>query len=55
MTEFNQVPAKEISKIFKEPEERKIVTTVLEQALLNFENLHEKIEKELDALNAKTF
>jgi len=55
MTEFNRVPTREVAKIFKEPEEHKIITTVLEQALINFENLHEKIEKELDALNAKTF
>tara|TARA_S200002703_G_C3726588_1_gene223262 strand:- start:127 stop:351 length:225 start_codon:yes stop_codon:yes gene_type:complete len=55
MTEFNQVPMKEVSKIFKEPEEHKIVTTVLDQALNCFQGLHEKIEKELDALNTKTF
>jgi hypothetical protein len=53
MTEFNQVPAKEINKIFKEPEEQKIIATVLEQAQINFEGLHLKIEKELDALNTR--
>jgi|TARA_R100000951_G_scaffold75194_1_gene63388 hypothetical protein len=55
MTEFNRLPTKEVGKIFKEPEEHKIITTVLEQALINFEGLHAKIEKELDALNTKTF
>ena len=53
MTEFNQLPAIEVGKIFKEPEEQKIITTVLEQALINFEGLHAKIEKELNALNTR--
>ena len=55
MTEFNSLPKDEVGKIFKEPEEHKIITTVLEQALYNLEGLHEKIERELDAVNTRTF
>jgi uncharacterized protein with NAD-binding domain and iron-sulfur cluster len=55
MTELNKIPKSEVGKIFKEPEEQKIISTVLEQALYNFEGLHEKIENELDALNTRTF
>ena len=51
MTEFSSVPDKEIDKIFKEPEEHKIITTVLSQAHHYLKNLHEKIEDELDAVN----
>jgi len=55
MTEFNKLPKDEVGKFFKEPEEHKIITTVLDQALYHLEGLHEKIENELDALNTKTF
>ena len=55
MTEFNKIPKNEVGKLFKEPEEQKIITTVLEQALYHLEGLHEKIERELDALNTRTF
>lgn len=55
MTELNKIPKNEVGKIFKEPEEHKIISTVLEQALYNLEGLHEKIENELDALNTRTF
>lgn len=55
MTELNKIPKSEVGKIFKEPEEQKIISTVLEQALYNLEGLHEKIENELDALNTRTF
>jgi|TARA_Y100000033_G_scaffold29201_1_gene27791 uncharacterized protein with NAD-binding domain and iron-sulfur cluster len=55
MTELNKIPKNEVDKIFKEPEEQKIISTVLEQALYNLEGLHEKIENELDALNTRTF
>ena len=51
MTEFSSVPDKEINKIFKEPEEHKIITTVLSQARYYLEDLHQKIENELDAVN----
>ena len=55
MTELNKIPKNEVDKIFKEPEEQKIISTVLEQARYNLEGLHEKIENELDALNTRTF
>ena len=55
MTELNKIPKSEVGKIFKEPEEQKIIITVLEQALYHLEGLHEKIENELDALNTRTF
>ena len=55
MTELNKIPKSAVGKIFKEPEEQKIISTVLEQALYNLEGLHEKIENELDALNTRTF
>ena len=55
MTEYNAVPEKEIRKVFKEPEEQKIVSKVLQEARYHLEGIHEKIEKELDALNTRTF
>ena len=55
MTEYSSVPEKEIKKVFKEPEEQKIVSKVLQEAQYHLKGIHEKIEKELDALNTRTF
>lgn len=55
MSELSQLPIKDIDKVFKTSEEKKIIKTVIEQAHKTLENLHENLEKELDALNTKTF
>ena len=55
MSELSQLPIKDIDKVFKTSEEKKIVKIVIEQAHKTLENLHENLEKELDALNTKTF
>jgi|TARA_R110000772_G_scaffold185613_1_gene296760 hypothetical protein len=52
ISELRRLPEKDVSKIFKDPADAKIIKTVLAQTMKNFEGLHEKLEKELDALNA---
>jgi hypothetical protein len=53
MSEFHHLPEQEVSKFFRETEEQKIIRKVLEEATHHLSGLHEKIELELDALNAR--
>jgi len=54
MSEFSTLPTEEVPKFFKQPEEQKIINTVLDHGLRHLKDLHEKIEAELNALNTKT-
>ena len=53
MSEFHHLPEQEVSRFFRETEEQKIIKKVLEEATQHLSGLHEKIELELDALNAR--
>lgn len=53
MSEYSTFPIEEVPKFFKEPEEQKIIQTVINLGLHHLSDLHEKIEEELNALNTK--
>ena len=53
MSEYSTFPTKEIPNFFKEPEEQKIMQTVIDLGLKHLSDLHEKIEEELNAINTK--
>ena len=53
MSEYSTFPIEEVPNFFKEPEEQKIIQTVINLGLHHLSDLHEKIEEELNALNTK--
>jgi hypothetical protein len=53
VTELNKISEEDILKVFKSVEDQQIMKKVLEQSMLAFSGLHEKIEEELNALNTK--
>lgn len=53
MSEYSTLPIQEVPKIFKTPEEQKIIETIINQGLKHLHTMHEQIEEELNALNTK--
>ena len=53
MSEYSTLPIKEVPKFFKELEEQKIIEKVITEGLKHLNDMHEKIELELNALNTK--
>ena len=51
MSELRRLPQKDVVKVFKDSYDQKIIETILYKVMENFEDLHERIETELDALN----
>jgi len=50
-SEFSRLPREDVSKVFKDKGDQKIINKILDVAFAAFEDLHDKIEIELDALN----
>ena len=51
MSELRRLPQKDVVKVFKDSYDQKIIETILYKVMENFEDLHERIEAELDAIN----
>jgi len=51
MSELRRLPQEDVQKVFKDPYDQKMIQTILSKVMENFEDLHDKIEIELDALN----
>lgn len=51
MSELRRLPQEDVVKVFKDSYDQKIIETILYKVMENFEDLHDKIEVELDALN----
>lgn len=51
MSELRRLPQEDVVKVFKDSYDQKIIETILYKVMENFEDLHERIETELDALN----
>ena len=51
MSELRRLPQEEVTKVFKDSYDQKMIQTILSKVMENFEDLHDKIEVELDALN----
>jgi arsenate reductase-like glutaredoxin family protein len=51
MSELRRLPQEDVQKVFKDPYDQKMIKTILSKVMENFEDLHDKIEVELDALN----
>jgi hypothetical protein len=51
ITELSGVPEKDISKIFKEKEDRTLINKIVKEGLVKLGTLHEYLEKELQALS----
>jgi len=51
MSELRRLPQEDVQKVFKDPYDQKMIQTILSKVMENFEDLHDKIEVELDALN----
>lgn len=53
MSEYRSLPLREVPKFFKEEEERVIIEKIIDEGLRHLNDMHEKIELELSALNTK--
>lgn len=51
MSELRRLPQEDVVKVFKDSYDQKMIQTILSKVMENFEDLHDKIEVELDALN----
>jgi len=51
VTELSGLPEADISKIFKEEEERTLINKIVKEGLVKLGTLHEYLEKELQALS----
>lgn len=51
MSELRRLPDQDVTKVFKDSYDQKMIQTILSKVMENFEDLHDKIEVELDALN----
>ena len=51
MSELRRLPQEDVVKVFKDSYDQKIIKTILYKVMENFEDLHDKIEVELDAIN----
>jgi hypothetical protein len=51
MSELRRLPDQDVQKVFKDPYDQKMIQTILSKVMENFEDLHDKIEVELDAIN----
>lgn len=51
MSELRRLPQEDVVKVFKDSYDQKIIETILYKVMENFEDLHDKLEVELDALN----
>ena len=51
VTELSGIPEKEISKIFKEEEDRLLVNKIIKEGLVKLATLHDYLEKEIQALS----
>ena len=51
VTELSGIPETEISKIFKEEEERVLVNKIIKEGLVKLATLHDYLEKEIQALS----
>jgi hypothetical protein len=51
MSELRRLPQEDVVKVFKDSYDQKIIQTILSKVMENFEDLHDKIEVELDAIN----
>ena len=50
-SELSRLPNEDVPKVFKDQNDQRIINKILDVAMRNFEDLHERIEAELDALN----
>lgn len=50
-SELSRLPNEDVPKVFKDQHDQRIINKILDVAMRNFEDLHERIEAELDALN----
>ena len=50
-SELSRLPSEDVPKVFKDQHDQRIINKILDVAMRNFEDLHERIESELDALN----
>ena len=51
MSELRRLPQEDVVKVFKDSYDQKIIETILYKVMENFEDLHDRIEVELDAIN----
>jgi hypothetical protein len=51
MSELRRLPQEDVVKVFKDSYDQKMIQTILSKVMENFEDLHDKIEVELDAIN----
>ena len=51
MSELRRLPQEDVVKVVKDSYDQKMIQTILSKVMENFEDLHDKIEVELDALN----
>jgi hypothetical protein len=51
VTELSGLPKSEVSKIFKEEEERILINKIIKEGLVKLGTLHEYLEKELQSLS----
>ena len=51
MSELRRLPQEDVQKVFKDTYDQKMIQTILSKVMENFEDLHDKIEVELDAIN----
>jgi hypothetical protein len=49
-TEYSQLPDEHVEKVFKDPEDAKLIKLLIQQARRRFEDIHSELEAELDAL-----
>lgn len=50
-SELSRLPGDAVRKVFKDEHDQLIINKILDVAMRTFEDLHERIEAELDALN----
>ena len=51
MSELRRLPQEDVVKVFKDSYDQKMIQTILSKVMENFEDLHDRIEVELDAIN----
>jgi len=51
MSELRRLPHEDVVKVFKDSYDQKMVHTIISKVMENFEDLHDRVEVELDAIN----